>query len=277
MRMNEKTTYENFKLSLQRFLLIIRQSLEFAHRPISIEHRQERLIPILFLVALITICYFPFINRAFHIDDPLFIWAAKHIQSNPSDPYAFNVNWYGVEMPMWFVTKNPPLASYYIALVASFFGWSEAVLHCAFLFPALAVAIGMYLLAQKYCKRPLIATLAGVLTPVYFVSSLTIMSDLMMLAFWLFAVYFWTKGIENGNNVSLIFAVLMISLAALTKYFGMTLVPLLILYTIFKKRSVGWWLLYFLIPQESLHGTNGQHNSSTDGICCSMPLPSQST
>ena len=146
------------------------------------------------------------------------------------------------------VTKNPPLASYYIALIASFFGWSEAALHCAFLLPALAVAIGMYLVAQKYCKRPLLATLAGVLTPVYLVSSLTIMSDMMMLAFWLFAVHFWIKGIENESHPSLILAVFMIALSALTKYFGIMVMPLLLLYTIFKKHGVGWWLLYFLIP-----------------------------
>ena len=100
MRINKITTYKIHKLPLQRFLLIARHSLEPTHKPIFLENWQERLVPIFLLVTFITICYLPFMNKAFHIDDPLFIWAAKHIQSNPFDPYAFNVNWYGGEMPM---------------------------------------------------------------------------------------------------------------------------------------------------------------------------------
>jgi 4-amino-4-deoxy-L-arabinose transferase-like glycosyltransferase len=185
----------------------------------------------LLLVSTITICLLPFINKAFNIDDPLFIWAAKNIQSKPFDPYGFTVNWYGTDEPMSSVTKNPPLASYYIALTGSLFGWSETALHCAFLFPALIVAIGTYLIAQRYCRSPLIAAFSSVLTPVYFVSSLTVMSDIMMLAFWVFAIYFWINGIENKSHASSALASVLIALSALTKYFGMMLIPLLFFYT----------------------------------------------
>ena len=50
----------------------------------------------------------PFIDKAFHIDDPLFLWTARQIQNRPLDFYRFNVNWYWSEMPMASVTKNPP-------------------------------------------------------------------------------------------------------------------------------------------------------------------------
>jgi 4-amino-4-deoxy-L-arabinose transferase-like glycosyltransferase len=202
----------------------------------------------LLLVSAITICLLPFINKAFNIDDPLFIWAAKNIQSKPFDPYGFTVNWYGTDESMSSVTKNPPLASYYIALTGSLFGWSETALHCAFLFPALIVAIGTYLIAQRYCRSPLIAAFSSVLTPVYFVSSLTVMSDIMMLAFWVFAIYFWINGIENKSHTSSALASVLIALSALTKYFGMMLIPLLFFYTIFKERRINRQLLYILIP-----------------------------
>lgn len=58
----------------------------------------------------------PYVNKAFHIDDPLFIWPAKHIRTEPLDFYNFNVNWNGTMMPMWTRSQNPPLTSYYLAL-----------------------------------------------------------------------------------------------------------------------------------------------------------------
>ena len=68
--------------------------------------------------------FVPFLGRAFHMDDPLFLWAAKHIQTNPAHPYDFIVNWYGVEQPMSIVMENPPLASYFLALVGLLIGLS---------------------------------------------------------------------------------------------------------------------------------------------------------
>ncbi len=53
---------------------------------------------------------------------------------------------------MWRVTENPPLASYYLALAAGIFGWSEIALHFAFLLPALAVILGTHRLARHFCQ-----------------------------------------------------------------------------------------------------------------------------
>ena len=64
----------------------------------------------------------PFADKAFNTDDPLFLYAARQICLHPADPYGFKLNWYGSEMPMAEVATNPPLASYYIALVASCIG-----------------------------------------------------------------------------------------------------------------------------------------------------------
>ena len=67
----------------------------------------------------------PFSNKAFYADDPLFVWAGKHIQTEPMNPYNFKVNWYGTDMMMSDVTKNPPIACYYIAGAAAIMGWNE--------------------------------------------------------------------------------------------------------------------------------------------------------
>ncbi|MBF0505361.1 MAG: glycosyltransferase family 39 protein [Nitrospirae bacterium] len=220
---------------------------EYAEKVILKNSSPERKARILLLVVLTFLCLLPFVGKPFHIDDPLFIWTAKNIQANPLDPYGFNVNWYGIEERMADVNKNPPIVSYYIAAVASILGWNETALHIAFLIPAIAVITGTFLIAEKFCMHPLLAGLAALLTPVFLVSSTTVMSDIMMLAFWVFAVYFWVSGVDNNKFPLLLVSAILIPICALTKYFGMALIPLLLFYSVFKRRSVGRWALFMLL------------------------------
>ncbi len=204
--------------------------------------------PLVILSGVTLLCLVPFMNKAFHIDDTLFVAAAKHIQSNPTNFYGFNINWNGTEESMADITKNPPLACYYIALVAKLFGWSEITLHLAFLVPALAVASGSFYLAKQLCSRPMLAVMAGVLTPAFLVSSTNVMCDTMMLAFWVWAVAGWVWGMEKDKWSGLLIGAALIAPCALTKYFGMSLVLLLFVYSVVKKRKIGIWVLYLLIP-----------------------------
>src|SRR6266516_1798125 len=116
------------------------------------------------LLLLTLACLLPFCNKAFHIDDTLFLRAAEQIQKHPADFYGFNLNWYGETTSMTRASENPPLTSYYIALVAGIAGWSEWALHLAFLLPALAAVWGVFALARNYCDRPLVAGVVAVLT-----------------------------------------------------------------------------------------------------------------
>lgn len=210
--------------------------------------------PAILPVIVTVVCLIPFVNKAFHIDDPLFIWSAKRILIKPVDFYGFKVNWYGTEMPMAEVTENPPGACYYIAMVGRLFGWSEIVLHTAFLIPAMAATLGMYYLAKQFCSQPVLASLAAVLTPTFLVSSTNVMCDTMMLAFWVWAMALWVDGLKTNKNSRLFFAALLIAICALTKYFGTALVGLLFVYSLMQKRRLGVWGLFLLIPVVILAG-----------------------
>src|SRR5579859_2458671 len=74
--------------------------------------------PDTFAFAVLTVvtlaCLLPFLGKAFHIDDPLFIWCGRHIVSDPWNFYDFKVNWFGKEEAMSTAMQNPPLASYYL-------------------------------------------------------------------------------------------------------------------------------------------------------------------
>jgi hypothetical protein len=206
------------------------------------------------LIVGTTICLLPFIGKPFNIDDPLFIWAAKQIAHHPLDPYGFSVVWYQDEMPMYQVTKNPPLASYYAALIGPWTNWLEVPLHLAFLIPAVAVVLTTYELARGLTGEPLLAAGLTLAAPAFLVSSTSIMSDVPMLALWMVCVLAWRKGLNSGRGMYLSLSAFLIAVCALTKYFGACLIPLLFVYSIFKRRRVGFWAPYFLIPIAILTG-----------------------
>ncbi len=208
---------------------------------------QPELYAVLICIAATLLCLAPFAAKAFHIDDTVFLYVARQICAHPLDPYGFNINWYGYEMCMAEVNQNGPLVSYYIALAASCVGWSEIALHLAFLFPALAAVLGTYFLAARFCTRPLLAALATLLCPVFLVSSTTLMCDVMMLAFWVWAVFLWVRGTERGSHLSLALAACMIAAAAVTKYSGVALIPLLLAYSLLNWPRIRWRLLYLAI------------------------------
>jgi hypothetical protein len=74
------------------------------------------------------------------------------------------------------------------------------------------------------------------------------MCDTLMLALWIWAVIFWVEGLDSNRHVVLFASSLLIAACGLTKYFGVSLIPLLLAYTLIKRRRVGAWVLHFLIP-----------------------------
>jgi 4-amino-4-deoxy-L-arabinose transferase-like glycosyltransferase len=200
------------------------------------------------LMVLTLACLAPFLGKAFNIDDPLFVWVAKHITRHPLDPYGFSVDWYVYQMPISQITKNPPLASYYSALIGAWSHWKEVALHLAFLIPAMAVVLGTYELGRGLTQRPVLAGVLTLVAPGFLVSATSVMCDVLMLSFWLASMILWRKGVNSGKSRYLALAGLLAGVCGLTKYFGVSLVPLLFVYAFFRRKTVGTWALYLTIP-----------------------------
>lgn len=185
----------------------------------------------------------PFLAKPFHVDDPLFLWTARHLQSHPFDFYGFTVAWYESAEPMWKVMQNPPLACYYLAAVMTLFGSSEVALHAAMLLPAWGVLWGTYRLAERFGVRPLPAALFTLAQPVFLLCSSSVMCDTLMLYAWVWTVLLWDRGLREQRTGLLYAAGAMIAVTALTKYFGISLIPLLAAYSLAVDRR-GWrrWL-----------------------------------
>jgi 4-amino-4-deoxy-L-arabinose transferase-like glycosyltransferase len=189
-----------------------------------------------------------FVTKAFHLDDPVFIWCAEQILSNPLDFYGFSANWFYEPFPMYMINQNPPLVSYLIAFVGAVFGWHEWVLHTFFILPAVLLSAGTCSVSRFFCSSPQLAALIGVLTPIYLTSSTNIMAEVTMVAFYVWAIYFWLTGMENGKRGCLLVAALLISFSAMTKYFGASLIPLLFAHGFLVENKPRYWFLYLMIP-----------------------------
>jgi 4-amino-4-deoxy-L-arabinose transferase-like glycosyltransferase len=205
-----------------------------------------------FLALATVLCFVPFSGRAFHVDDTLFVRAGQQIAQHPFNPYGFEINWDAAQIPMSQITQNPPLDSYYIALVGRCLGWSERALHLGFILVAIALVLGTYCLANKFTRSPLLAALCTLLTPGILVSASSVMCDTMMLALWIWAAYFWIEGLEPRRNWFLFVSAVLMAASALTKYFGASLILLLLVYSIVRLKRVGFYLLYLLIPIAAL-------------------------
>ena len=202
----------------------------------------------LLLGGLTLAALLPFLNKAYDIDDPLFLWMGQQIIRHPFDPYGGTVHWSSLAQPMWVAMQNPPLCSYYIAAIGLFAGFGEVAMHIAFLLPAIAAVLGTLALAKRLCGSPVTAAFLTLFTPVFLISATHVMCDVMLLAFWMWAIHFWIAGLDREKwALFLVSAVLVIG-ATLTKYFGISLVPLLLVYTLMRERRIRLHLSYLTIP-----------------------------
>ncbi len=207
-----------------------------------------RKLPLLMSALLPLILLAPFATKAFHIDDPLYLWSAKQILKEPFDYYGVVVNKWGADQPLSEVMVVPPGYPYFLALVALVFGMREVPLHLAMAVTASLLGAGIYLVASRLCARPGLAALLAILSPAFLISSTTVMTDIPMTALFVWAVYLWMAGLDKDRHGLLFASGVCMSLALLFKYTGVTAVPLLLVYSLIAKRRAGWWMIHLLLP-----------------------------
>ena len=151
-------------------------------------------IPLMVLTAVLLL---PFVGKAFHIDDTLFVCAAQQIRIDPLHPYAMEFNWVDVPDTFWRATQNPPLDSYIIAGVSLGTGMLEWPIHLVFILIAVGCTWLMYLIAQRFCARPTLATAATIATPAFVVTATSVMADIPLLFFWLLSVWLALRFVET--------------------------------------------------------------------------------
>ena len=206
------------------------------------------------LAAVALACLLPFLGKAFHVDDPMYIWAAEQVVADPANFYGFDVNWHAFFEPNWVANKNPPLIAFWLAGVSRVVGWSEPALHLAMLVPLGALLLGVYALGRRLTSSPLAVGLVLLSLPVVLVSSSTVMSDVLMLSLWCGAVWFWMRGVDDARPGLLVAAGVLMGLAPLAKYFGVALIPLLSAWALARRAPTRLWLPPLAIPVAMIGG-----------------------
>lgn len=139
--------------------------------------------PLIATLAVFVLLQIPFLGGAFRVDDTNILAIAKQIAHAPLDPYGFTFNWTGTARPAFDILANPPLAPALIAMWAAVFGWSEISLHALTLLFALAAIAAFYSMRRDVVAAALLAA-----SPAFFVSTQTVMPDMLMLALLLISV-----------------------------------------------------------------------------------------
>jgi len=212
-------------------------------RPLPSLYRKGYLISF----ALTVVCLLPFFNKAFHIDDPLFLWAAQQIVQNPIDFFGGTVNWYGWSSSLAKAWWNPPGHAYYLSLFGMISGWHERTLHLAMLAPNILAIWGLYYVAQRWCRRRLLVVCLMLGSPLFLVSATNVMCDTAMLALWLWSLGCWMEGEDRQETWRCLLSVFLMALGVLTKYFAIALIPLAVYYSIASSRKMRH-VFYLLIP-----------------------------
>lgn len=183
------------------------------------------------ILLLAAVLFAPFLDKALTIDDPLFVWVAKHISQHPLDPYGFKWNWFGPVLSMTFNVQNPPLTSYWLAMAGQV-SWSEIWLHFTMLPWAILLLWGVIRLARSAGADPFWASAFTLGSAAFMVSATNLMCDVMMLALMVWAVDLWVKGLERGRIATICCAGALAGLSALTKYYALAIIPMLLVYTV---------------------------------------------
>ncbi len=215
----------------------------YAGRPMEISRTHQRVGLILLTLGLLL----PFAGKAVHLDDPIFLWTAGQIREAPADFFGFEVNWYGPIESMARVNKNPPLLSFYLALVEWVAGSSEVAMHVGMLLPSIALVLGLYALARSFCREAWLVVLVAITTPVFLVSATSLMADVPMLAFFVGCLVFFVRGLDEDRDLDYWIAGTLLGLGVLTKYSCLALIPLVFVYGLARKRRFGSWVSTLLI------------------------------
>lgn len=190
-----------------------------------------------FTAAVVLLGILPFLNQAFTIDDPNFLALAAHAWPHPLRLYAFFINWNGPLQYAFNILANPPLVPWYLAVAGAVAGGREWVYHLLFLpFTLLAVA-GLYRVGKRFSEQPDWTVFLSVTTPVFLVPAHTLMPDIPLLAFFCIGTAIAIEGMDSAQATRATWGGLLAGLAALCRYSGMCVVPLLALYAFLNRSS----------------------------------------
>jgi hypothetical protein len=201
---------------------------------------------LLLLIAVVLANTLPFVNRAIHLDENTYLAFAHNVFRNFWFPQDFNGLWFGIPVLNFSGHTHPVGMAYFLALLIELFRSDrEWMLRLGFMVFPMAYALGAYFLARRFTRHPLFTSLLIMVTPAVLVFSPTLMPDLPMATFWLFAALAFVSGLEDGKAWKLVFCGFLLVAATLVSYQAVFMAGALALYARFRRERS--WKAYAVL------------------------------
>ena len=183
-------------------------------------------------------------DKAFHIDDTAYLEMARWIAQQPLRPLSGLLSW-GNDFEPIYVTNQPPLYFYLMALVGTLFGWTEAAMHSLMAVFSLWAILVFYRLCRLWCKTNAVWVASLLALNPAFVLGQNSMVDIPLLALWLQFFFILLSPCKHAGR-QILWASVFCALALLVKYTSLVLLPILMLHIAWQRRMS--YLFFMLIP-----------------------------
>ncbi len=223
----------------------------------------SQLVNISIVAAVTSLIFLPFIGKAWHNDEPFFLAAARHILTDPRHPLGFDFTWYGSPTPAAQINTTPPLLLYLLALAMKVTGGAEWAMRLS-LFPLdLAAALGLYGLAARFLKKPLLPTLLVVAAPAYGLNLAHLMAEKPAAAFGFCGLYALVRGVDDEDRRWYWGSAALLAAALMSKYVAAVLLAPAAAYALARglpRRRVVLHLSLCVLPLALFLGYEAVHN-----------------
>lgn len=179
------------------------------------------------LIPVLLVCLFFFLNKPFHIDDTVVLHISSKILQDPLRPFDGDFFWLSQPDPLFKVTTNPPLVSYWLAPFIALAGYREWVLHAAMLPFLMLLGWGMVRLSVRFIgqEHASWATWGLILSPAV-IPSVNVMRDVPMVALFIAGMALWVEGIDKKHWKLTALGAFVGGMGVLAKYSGLLFLPL---------------------------------------------------
>jgi Dolichyl-phosphate-mannose-protein mannosyltransferase len=205
-------------------------------RPIALA-----LLVLTFAVLLVRL---PFVRQAVQLDDVYYLTGAQYAQTDPLHPHHAHYVFEG-ELEDMRGHPHPPLNTWVLALLIGVLrGIHFTAFHVVWMGFSWLAAVNVYLLARRFTRRPMMATLMFLAMPVFWIEGNSLMADLPFLVLWTGALVLFLRAVDEQHEGYLAASGAVLILAGITAYQAVFLIPLLWLWLWRVRRDwiLGWYV-----------------------------------
>jgi 4-amino-4-deoxy-L-arabinose transferase-like glycosyltransferase len=163
------------------------------------------------------------------------VWFAGQVELSPQEAYY----WMWGQRLDWSYYDHPPLASWTIRALGTFFGNSERAIRLSAALHSSIFSCFFFLAARRLIGGPgaFLAVAVALATPLFSLGQVVITPDGPLLAMWAATMYFTVRALDEERGAWLVLAGLTTGLAALGKYTGWLLAPQILLALLLSSRG----------------------------------------